>query len=282
MSLFDYTILCQKLEALYRRFGVLPRVIGRTMLGRAIFALELGGPRRSLMVTGLSGTESELCAISLRFAEALLQQIADNKLFCGVAVRQAFKESGITLIPCCNPDGLEIVCRGLQSTGTMQRTLRPLVQDASAWQANARGVDLRRQFPAGFSAYQAAFLARHPNTPCASGYPGTQPLTEPEAQALAVYCRREKIRRTVLLQTGEPALLVHTPPGSIQRALLCGKLLAQESGLPLFQSEDTDGCFSAWCKEALQICAFTAQTGKGTTPLPDQVWFSFLLLTALL
>ena len=42
MSLFDYEALCSALEQLWRSFGVLPRVLGRTVLGRAVFALELG------------------------------------------------------------------------------------------------------------------------------------------------------------------------------------------------------------------------------------------------
>ena len=59
------------------------------------------------------------------------------------------KIRGLTVIPCVNPDGVEIALHGSDAA----LKYKPLVEDVSEntrkWQANARGVDINHNFNAG-------------------------------------------------------------------------------------------------------------------------------------
>ena len=283
MSLFDYRTLCSTLERLYRSYGVLPRVIARTVLGRAVFALDLGTKQsRSLLLCGECGNEGTLCALALHFAEALLCAAREDALFCGVDARRALRESGVTIVPCLNPDGLDLFCHGLSASGPLRRFLQPLLQPDSLWRANADGVDLRRQYPAGFSAARDFAAAQGFLLPGASNYPGSVPLSEAEPRALCGLCRRERFRHALLLREGEDALLWQSGRDTPEKSELCAKLLSQEADLPLGADSDIDGTFSRWFTETTGRPVFTAQTGKGNVPLPEQALFSCLMLSVLL
>lgn len=283
MSLFDYEALCSALEQLWRSFGVLPRVLGRTVLGRAVFALELGaGRRRSLLVCGQSGDEGTLCAQVLRFCESLLAAAREGALFCGVDARRALRESGVTVVPCLNPDGLELQTHGVSAAGPLRRFLRPLWQPDTPWKANAAGVDLRRQYPAGFFEARDRSLTQGFSAPGPGGYVGTLPCSEAEGRALCGLCRRERFCHALLVQKGDPALLWRAGESDRAKALLGAKLLSQEGNLPLLPDGDDDGTFARWFAETAGRPVFTAQTGNGNVPLPEADLVSLLTLAVLL
>ncbi len=274
---FDYASLCDTLEKLYRAFGVLPRVFGRTALGRALFALDLGRGRfRTLLLAGVSGAD-ETAPLLLRFAETLLRHRKDRVPFCGVDLRRAFGDCGLTVVPCLNPDGLELNAHGLSSAGVLRRFLRPLLRADAPWHANAQGVDLRHQFSAGFDASRAAGQP----APGASGFGGDRPHSEAESHAITALCRKERFVRALLLQPGDRGLTVHAPQPE-QAFSLADKLLAQELSVSPQRAGAPDGGFSFWFSDIFQRAAYTVQTGKGTDPLPEKMLFSCLLLSMLL
>ena len=283
MSVYDYEALCDALERLSRTFGVLPRVVGRTILGRAVFALELGAEHtRSLLLCGESGDEGALCDLTLRFCGSLLSAERESALLCGVDVRCALKESGITVVPCLNPDGLTLRAHGAAAAGPLRRFLQPLMQPDVPWKANAGGVDLRRQYPAGFSAARDLSILRGLASPGASGFCGDSPLSEHESRALCGLCRKGRFRHVLHLKKGDPALLGTSGQSGREKAALCAKLLSQEGNLPLLPDDDGDGTFSRWFAETAGRPVFTAQTGNGNAPLPEKELFSLLMLSVLL
>lgn len=274
---FDYAALCHALEKLCRDFGILPRVFGRTALGRALFALDLGNRRcRTLLLAGVSGAD-ETAPLLLRFVKTLLQCRKDRTPFCGVDLRRAFGDCGLTVVPCLNPDGLELNAHGLSATGALRNFLRPLVQNDMPWHANASGVDLRHQFSAGFDAYRAAGQP----APGASGFGGERPQSEAESHAIAALCRKERFVRALLLQPGDRGLTVHAPQPERDFSL-ADKLLAQELSVSPQRATAPDGGFAFWFSETFHRAAYTIQTGKGTDPLPEKMLFSCLLLSTLL
>lgn len=274
---FDYAALCAFLEKLYRDFGILPRVFGRTALGRALFALDLGSRRcRTLLLAGVSGAD-ETAPLLLRFTQRLLRHGKDRVPFCGVDLRRAFGDCGLTVVPCLNPDGLEFHAHGLSAAGALRNFLRPLVQDAVPWHANAQGVDLRHQFSAGFETHRAAGKP----APGASGFGGERPQSEAESHAIAALCRKERFVRVLLLQPGESGLTVHAPQPERDFSL-ADKLLAQELSVSPQRAAAPDGGFAFWFSETMHRTAYTIQTGKGTDPLPEKMLFSCLLLSMLL
>ena len=283
MASFDYRSLCESLEALYRSYGVLPRVIGRTVLGRAVFALDCGNRQnRTLLLCGVSGADGELCDLMLRFCKELLESAQAGALFCGVDFHRARRDCGVTVVPCLNPDGLDLFANGLSSAPALRRFLQPLYSKEQPWCANARGVELRRQFGAGFSLAKEESVLQQTDAPGKAGYPGEAPQSEAETQAVCALCRKERFRHALILEAGEPLLRIHTPPNGSRSAALCGKLLADAPALPLCYADTPRGAFADWFAQTVGRPAFTAQTGKGNAPLPEKAWFELLLLSVLL
>ena len=274
---FDYAALCAGLEQLYRFFGVLPRVIGRSALGRAVFAVDLGKRTpHSLLLGGVCG-DPETSRLLLRFTEALLRHRHEGLPFFGVDLRRAMQSCGVTVVPCLNPDGGELAVHGLSSAGVLCAFLRPLLENDSRWQSNALGVDLRHQFAPGF----ASGRERGVEAPCAAGFGGEMPCSEAESRAIVALCDRERFRHAVLLQPGDAALFAHAPQES--RLFSLGtKLLAQELGVVPQHAATPDGGFPCWFSAQFHRPAYTIQTGKETTPLPEKMLFSCLLLSMLL
>ena len=278
MDSFDYAALCGELEALYRSDGIMPRVIARTVLGRAVFALEFGKRRpRTLLLAGVGG-EGTTSRCLLRFCKALLQHQREQVPFFGVDLSCALRETGVTVIPCLNPDGLELAVHGLSAAGPLRRFLRPLLGSQSLWTANARGVDLHHQFDAGFYDHRAPDI----DAPCAGGFGGTTPQSEAESRALTSLCRGEQFRHALLLQPGNNRLTVFAPSKNNSTANLCGKLLAQELHTAPQSALLPDGAFPFWFSETMRRPAYIVQTGKESDPLPESMLFSCLLLSVLL
>jgi g-D-glutamyl-meso-diaminopimelate peptidase len=84
-------------------------------------------------------------------------------------------QRSMLIIPCLNPDGIELALHGSKSAGAMsQLTDRISGGDYSRWSANARGVDLHRNFGAG---------GRPAGEPASGGFSGQCPMSEPESRA---------------------------------------------------------------------------------------------------
>ncbi len=283
MAVFDYGALCGTLERLYRSFGLLPRVLARTALGRAVFALDLGAAsHRSLLLCGQSGDEGTLCALTLHFTESLLKAQHNATLFCGLEAQKALSDCGVSVVPCLNPDGLELNAHGLSAAGPLRRGLNPQLGSDVTWHANANGVDLRRQYPVGFSEARDFSAVCGITEPGPTGFPGGCPCSEAEPRALCQLCRREKPRHALLLQKGERALFYRAQESGDSQAALCAKLLAAEAQLPLREETDSNGSFAAWFAQTAERPAFTVQTGNGNAPLPEAALFSCLMLAVLL
>ena len=86
------------------------------------------------------------------------------------------------IIPMANPDGVTL-CQNMNAA-----LANPIVKKCAAsrqeannfiqrWKANARGVDLNRNFDIGWASYIGA------PAPCGEGYKGPSPASEPETQA---------------------------------------------------------------------------------------------------
>lgn len=122
-------------------------VLGSSVEERPIEAYEFGTPYGGILILGgIHGNERA----SVFVAERLLAEL-----------HSAPKITGVTVVPCANPDGFEHNTR-----------------------CNARGVDLNRNFPA--KNWQAA-AARH----------GEQPGSEPETAALLALLERKRPRLIV-------------------------------------------------------------------------------------
>ena len=90
--------------------------------------------------------------VVLKFLKEVCEKIKNKQCFCGIDLEKKFDEKGLVIIPCLNPDGVDISLQGPAAAGNFYRFVEMSSRGKSKfWQANARGVDLNHNYSAGWN-----------------------------------------------------------------------------------------------------------------------------------
>jgi g-D-glutamyl-meso-diaminopimelate peptidase len=217
-------------------------VIGHSRLHKPLYALRIGDGQRKLLFNA-SHHANEWITTPL-----LIQFIEDYALAIPEAVT-------FYAVPVVNPDGVEMV---------LTKKVTP------DWKANAYGVDLNANYPAGWEEARKIKKARGYTKPGPREYMGPYPLSEPESRALADFTRKEKFDVTVSLHTqGEEIYWRYgpdIPPGSRELA----EKMAAASGYALEASPDESAHagYKDWFISEFARPGYTVECGLGENPLP--------------
>ena len=119
---FDYNTNKEIIEELILEYPFLSaELVGRTALGRGIFSLSIGNQDNSVIYAGaFHGSEWITSLALMLFAERLCHSIKHYHLLCGVDMKRALTQLGVTIIPCVNPDGVEIATHGKESAKNLK------------------------------------------------------------------------------------------------------------------------------------------------------------------
>ena len=168
-------------------------VVGHSVDGRPIVAVETGvrGRPKVLVVGCIHGNECAGIAVVRRLRRRPPPRGAD-----------------LWLVPSMNPDG--------RAAGTRQ---------------NARGVDLNRNFPAGWTLH---------GSPWSTYYSGPSPFSEPETRTARRLIRAVRPRVTIWYH--QHLRLVWASGGSVPAA----RRYAAIVGLPLLREQSPGGAASRW------------------------------------
>ncbi|MDD2955518.1 MAG: M14 family zinc carboxypeptidase [Oscillospiraceae bacterium] len=258
------------LFSLRRRFPQSLRVfsLGRSAMGREIWAAALGNPRSSALFLGSPGAEEDSAVrILLWFCEALAASLHQNVCLAEVETACALESRGVLIVAQPNPDGAAIRLLGQEGCGAMAERIGALCgEDYSRWQANARGIDLRRQFPAGWQPPRSTRAKRQPLFPSPSGFGGYRPFSEPEAGALAALAFDRRIRHLLCLRAGGETIRFCTAAGALERSRLMASLLGACAGYRVSARPVEPGGPAAWFIDGLRRPAFEIFAG----PIPSK------------
>lgn len=169
------------------------------------------------------------------------------------------------VVPCLNPDGIEIRYNGDPDSPVYDRLFKMSDGNFHTWQANGRGVDLNHNYEYGFAKYKKLELSRG-ISPGPTLYSGEYPESEPESRLAANLVRILSPRAVVSLHSqGEE---IFYAPISAERA---AHSLAAELGYAVSLPTDT-ACYGGLCDytgHTLGIPSFTIEIGRGKNPLPE-------------
>lgn len=244
----DYRYQKKRVKKLSSRHRA--KVIGKSLCGRSIFAIYIGSNAcPPLIAAGFHGSEYLTVSAALRFAEEC--------------------EESAVIVPCVNPDGTEISLRGAQAAGGYE----PFVSYAlhgDYWQANARGVDINRNFNADWQNVKKRERQAGIFIPCASRYGGSRPESEPETIALTRLCRSHRFSRVLALHSQGREIYWDfgdcTPPDCRSLAESMGEVSGYKTAEP--EPLAAGGGFKDWFIQAFRRCGFTVEIGLGKNPLP--------------
>ncbi len=278
-TIFDYSTNLKIFEELSSEFSFLkPSVAGRTALGRGIFSLSLGNEKNSVILAGgFHGSEWLTCLALYMFTERLCRCITEKKLLCGVDLERAFTQLGVTVIPCVNPDGVEIATHGTQGARGLKNHVASIgCEDYSKWNANALGVDINHNFNAGWDKLRQMELEEGITGPAPRRYGGEYAESEAETRTLTRLCRLKKFRSCMAVHSQGEELFWQYGENTPKSSEMMAKILADSCGYRLVNNAGlySHGGFKDWFIEEFSAPGFTMEIGKGENPLPKEELYS--------
>ncbi len=241
----------------YRGQGLHVFSAGKSTGGRNILAMGLGDVRGAPMyVSGVHGGDWLATLVLLRFVRALLESRQTGVPFAGMDLSALQSDVRLLVVPCLNPDGLELFLHGAGAAGHLSGFVRGLWRKDTPWQANLRGVDLAKNFDCGW---------RQTGSPSPKGSSGCKPFSEPESRCIANLCAGVGPRSLYLLGRGKEEFSCRCGAIAPPKAALMGQLLASACGSRPAPSREPQGCLTEWFIRNANRPAFGIYTGS-TTP----------------
>lgn len=241
--------------------------IGKSEQGRDIPVMLVGNPdapKHALMQGAMHARE--------HFTAWLLMAIMDSSLSAGLLDDHVCYH----IIPMSNPDGVTLSQTQTLDPNQVQIYLRDLAygyvnmgqtEYAQQWKANALGVDLNRNFPAGWEN-----KAEHPE-PSISRYRGESPLCAAESKALADYTQSRQFDTTFSFHSHGSVLYYaygsKQPVNDLSYSLALA--VQQQTGYTPIGYDGTTGAgYRDWVMDALGIPSLTVEIGSTQTPLEQR------------
>ena len=123
-----------------------------SLSGRSIYTLSIGPQENPVLYAGgFHGQEWLTPLLLLRFFERTATAVWEGDNFSAIPFQDALHGRGMMIVPCVNPDGVQIALHGAQGAGRYEALATQISGgDFSRWNANARGVDINHNFNAGW------------------------------------------------------------------------------------------------------------------------------------
>ncbi len=274
-NMYSYEQMCADIDTLCARYpSVCSRdSIGTSELGRDIPVLKLGAESAShhvLIQGAIHGLEHLTTWVMMAMADSAVSRGEVPQDVC------------FHLIPMSNPDGV-VLAQTTAFTDTQRaiyvsdvaagHTKRDEASYASQWKANGLGIDLNRNFNAGWA------LIDGRAAPSSERYKGDKPFSAAESRALRDYTLSRSFDATVSYHATGSVLYYEfgtaQPVNDLSYDLGCA--VRNVTGYPLLNSSTVEGGgYKDWAMEALGIPSLTVEVGCNDTPLVYQEIYNVL------
>lgn len=270
---YDYKSLRTAIEKLCENYPFLEKgIIGRSCAGRNIPYLKLGdADEYVLFAAATHGSEHITTNVLLLFLEQLCASLKSGGYIAGLNAKKAMLGRAIIIVPCVNPDGVEISIHGAAGAGNMAGKIERLCKgDFSHWNSNLRGVDINHNFDAGWQVLSNREKQAGIYGPAMTRFGGFSAMSEPETLALSELCSTHTIRHVVSLHSQGEVIYWNYGSKQIPRAQKMAEIMATSSGYALDVPTGLalGGGFKDWFINTYSRPGFTVEIGKGTNPLP--------------
>ncbi len=268
---YSYFEICKIINTLKNEYSFLQtEVIGKSVLGRDIQAVRIGtGSEKVLFAAAFHGSERITALIMLKFISEVCECLKNEKSMKGFSVNEIFKNASLTVVPIVNPDGCEIARAGYATAGNKAPFIRKISKNNTLkYNANARGVDINHNFPAGWKELHRLEQQNGIYGPAVTRYGGDRAASEPETVSLINLCEKTAFKH-ILAFHSQGEVIYHRYKKYLSKAEKQANLLATSSGYALEEPEGlaVGGGFKDYFIEKYTKPAFTVEVGKGENPL---------------
>lgn len=263
----------RKIKNLLSKYNFLNHgIVGKSHCERNIEFLSLGNFENSILwACAFHGMEWLTSLVVLKFLENICNNIKlKNKIF-GIDIEKNLKNRGLVIIPCVNPDGVEISLNGYKSAKEFQNLVKKASNNHTfSWQANATGVDINHNFNAGWNELKKLETENKILEPSPTRFGGTKPESEPETRALVNFCKKNKFSYAIAFHSQGEEIYWKYGKNIPENSYKLAKIFSITSGYKLSSPEGlaVGGGFKDWFIKEFNKPAFTIEMGIGKNPLP--------------
>ncbi|MPW24503.1 LysM peptidoglycan-binding domain-containing protein [Alkalibaculum sp. M08DMB] len=273
---YTYEIMQRDIQGLQARYPFIEvGSIGTSVLGKDLTYIRLGtGPVEVSYNGSHHSLEWITTPLLMKFIENFARAYARGTSIRGYDIRDIWSRSSIYIVPMVNPDGVDLVLEGLQPDNPYYDQLLEWndtgLPFSQVWQANIRGVDLNRNYPAGWEEAKAQEPAFGIDGPGPTRYGGPSPLSEPETQAMAEFTRQRNFKLVLAYHSQGRVIFWQYRDMLPPRSREIGEIFAAASGYLLSDVpyEAAYAGYKDWFIQEYNRPGYTMEVGLGRNPLP--------------
>ncbi|SFD39789.1 g-D-glutamyl-meso-diaminopimelate peptidase [Bacillus sp. OV194] len=186
------------------------RALGKTKYGRTVYAIKLGKGDATVFYNASHHAREWITTnIAMEMVDAYSDAYKKNTTYQGYNVRNLLNDVSIWIVPMVNPDGVTLQQSGLKEFPKSAHAglikMNKGSKNFKRWKANAQGIDLNRQYPAGWSQIPRSEAPK----PSYQMYKGTKPLEAPEVKLLYNFTSYVNPEATISYHTSGRILYWH-------------------------------------------------------------------------
>ncbi|MFC0013767.1 MULTISPECIES: M14 family metallocarboxypeptidase [Allobacillus] len=255
-------------------------VIGKSVEGRNIYLVKLGYGDTKITINAAHHAREWLTTnLVMNQIDQYSQAFAKGSKYNGYNVRDLLSKVTIYYVPMVNPDGVTLNQFGPSGFSNYSQLIRMNSgsKDFKAWKANSRGVDLNRQYPAGWNTIRNLEYSPGPER-----FKGLRPLSEPEVIAVANLAKKHNFKTHVAYHSsGEVLYWAYNAAGSLRlTSRKIANQISNQTGYWMIpqQSNPSGGGYTDWVIDSLKTPGFTPEISPhvGPRPVPisnfDRIW----------
>lgn len=273
---YTYDILEMNIRALKTRYPFIETgIIGQSVLGKNLYYIKLGVGKTEVSYNASHhGLEWITSVLTMKFVEDFAHAYATRSTLLGYDVADMWEKYSIYVVPMVNPDGVNLVLNGLNTNNPYYNKLLEWnntgLPFSRVWQANIRGIDLNRNYPASWQLAKNQEAMFGVNGPAPTRYGGPYPLSEPETQAMVNFTSAHDFKLVISYHSqGEVIFWLYNnimPPD----AKNIGETFSKLSGYALENTPITSAFagYKDWFIEVYNKPGYTIEVGLGENPLP--------------
>lgn len=281
---YSYETMVRDMKKLAKKYPdiIQYKVIGKSEYNRNIYAISLGTGNSTIFVNGSHHAREWITTIlNMYMLEQYAKKYKANATYGGYNVKKILDETTIWFVPMVNPDGVTLQQYGLSNfPKTVHSSLIRMNEGSTnfkRWKANARGIDLNRQYNADWPN-----IVNNYSYPRWSNHKGTRPEQAAEIKAMIKFTKEVDPEITVAYHSsGEILYWYFNQKGkNYNRDYQYAKKLRQMTGYPLVNPKPnpSGGGYTDWFIQHYKRPGFTPELGRyaGNTHVPvsefSRIW----------
>lgn len=248
---------------------------GYSESGKEILMFTMGnGKKTALVIGGIHAREHISTKYILRVVEDYcFQNEKSSGIYGNFNIKDLLSEYTLYIIPCANPDGLEII------SGRMSPKNNVRVADITEYKANVNGVDLNRNFPLAWE-----YIDNGVTSPYTHYFKGYKSSSESETRTLIKLCEENRFEFMLSFHIKGNCIFwgdtYNTENNGLYKAF--AEDIAKNSGFfltePTLKPSDYGGGFENWFRHTYKkpgVCVELSHYTNTVSPCDNKNYVDF-------